>query len=103
MRQLQSNDQISFNRDVRPILNKNCLRCHGGIKANGGFSMLFEEDAFAETKSGLLAIIPGDGDYGTKARIWKYHQNYLSGLHHFMSTDPRIPEDFRIKTSNLGL
>ena len=56
----QSNDQISFNRDVRPFLNKNCLRCHGGVKANGQFSLLFEEDAFSKTKSGKPAIIKGD-------------------------------------------
>ncbi|MFT7034111.1 MAG: hypothetical protein ACJA2S_002620, partial [Cyclobacteriaceae bacterium] len=56
----QSNDQISFNRDVRPILNKSCLRCHGGVKANGEFSLLFEEDAFSKTKSGKPAIVKGD-------------------------------------------
>jgi hypothetical protein len=44
-----------------------------------------------------------NGDYATKARIWKSHQDYLSGLHHFMSTDTRIPEEFRKETAALGL
>lgn len=43
------------------------------------------------------------GDYGTKSRIWKYHQDYLRGLHHFLSTDNRVPEFFRKQTANLGL
>jgi hypothetical protein len=38
-------ETISYNRDIRPILNKNCLSCHGGVKESGGFSLLFEEDA----------------------------------------------------------
>lgn len=44
-----------------------------------------------------------DGDYATKARIWKSYQEYLRGLHHFLSTDKRVPEDFRQKTASLGL
>ena len=51
---------ISFNRDVRPILNDKCLSCHGGVKANGGFSLLFEEEAFSETESGKKAIVRGN-------------------------------------------
>src|SRR5690606_39665732 len=28
-------EQIEFNRDIRPILNKNCIACHGGVKQSG--------------------------------------------------------------------
>lgn len=50
-----------------------------------------------------ISHLYADGDYGTKSRIWKEHQDYLSGLKHFMSTDQRVPEDFREKTAALGL
>ncbi|MRH99236.1 DUF1553 domain-containing protein [Kriegella sp. EG-1] len=53
-------NKISFNRDVRPILNNKCLRCHGGVKASGQFSLLFEEDAFGKTQSGSPAIVRGN-------------------------------------------
>lgn len=51
---------IDFNTDVKPILNKKCISCHGGVKKKGGFSVLFEEEALAKTESGKPAIIPGD-------------------------------------------
>ena len=43
------------------------------------------------------------GDYGTKARVWKAYQDYLRGLHHFLSTDERVPEFFQEQTASLGL
>ena len=56
----QSSDPIDFSTQIKPILNNKCIGCHGGVKKNGGFSLLFEEEAFADTKSGKPAIIPGD-------------------------------------------
>ena len=52
--------EVDFSTQIKPILNKNCISCHGGVKKSGGFSVLFEEEAFANTKSGHPAIIPGD-------------------------------------------
>ena len=54
--------QVDFSADVKPILNKKCISCHGGVKAKNGFSVLFREEALAKTKSGKPAIIPGDPD-----------------------------------------
>lgn len=44
-----------------------------------------------------------DGDWATRSRVWRQHIDYLRGLHHFLSTDPRVPEAFRKKTAALGL
>jgi hypothetical protein len=52
--------EVDFSTQVKPILNKHCISCHGGVKKNGGLSFLFEEEALAATKSGHPAIIPGD-------------------------------------------
>ncbi|WP_300597697.1 DUF1553 domain-containing protein [Niabella sp.] len=54
--------KVDFSADVKPILNKKCITCHGGVKAKGGFSVLFREEALAKTESGKPAIIPGDPD-----------------------------------------
>jgi hypothetical protein len=50
-----------------------------------------------------ISQIYASGDYAAKARVWKQHQDYLRGLHHFMSTDPRVPAEFREQTAALGL
>jgi hypothetical protein len=52
-------ERIDYNTHVKPILNKHCISCHGGVKQSGGFSLLFEEEAKGNTDSGQPAIIPG--------------------------------------------
>lgn len=52
-------DKIDFNAQVRPIFNKNCISCHGGVKQSGGFGLVFRENALAETANGKIGIVPG--------------------------------------------
>ena len=51
---------VDFSTDVKPIINKKCIICHGGVKAKAGFSLLFRDLALQKTESGKWAIIPGD-------------------------------------------
>lgn len=55
-------DKVNFSREVRPILNTNCLPCHGGVKKSGDVSFLFREEALATGKSGKPTVVPGDPD-----------------------------------------
>lgn len=57
---VHNREEVDFSNDVKPILNKHCISCHGGVKKNGDLSFLFEEEAFANAKSGEPAIIRGD-------------------------------------------
>src|SRR6218665_3255687 len=66
-------DKISYNQEIRPIFNKKCIVCHGGVKKSGGFSLLFREEALAKAKSGKLAIIPFDADNSELMKRLKTH------------------------------
>jgi hypothetical protein len=52
--------EIDFNRDVRPILTKNCTTCHGGVKMAGDVSYLYREDVLGQGDSGKTIVVPGD-------------------------------------------
>jgi hypothetical protein len=51
--------KVDFSAEVKPILNKRCISCHGGVKKNGGFSVLFRHEAIDTTESGKPSIVPG--------------------------------------------
>ena len=61
-------DKVDFTTQVKPILNKNCITCHGGVRQKGGFSLLFRDEALAKTKDGKYAIIPGDPEHSEMIR-----------------------------------
>ena len=61
--------ELSFNRDIRPILSENCFACHGAdSKDRKGDLRLDEPDsAYGAGKSGEIAIVPGKPD---KSELW---------------------------------
>ena len=59
---------IDYNTQVKPIFNKNCITCHGGVRRKAGFSLLFRSEALAKTESGKPAIIPGDPEHSEMIR-----------------------------------
>ncbi len=54
----QRTPPVSFNQQVRPILNERCVNCHGGIRRQGDLSLLFRQEALAAAESGERAIVP---------------------------------------------
>ena len=48
-------DKILFNRDIRPIFNRSCTGCHGGVKNAGGLSLYQRSD-------GRRSASPQDSD-----------------------------------------
>lgn len=49
---------ISYDKDVRPLLEGSCVKCHGGAMSMGGLKLDSESDILQGGKSGP-AILPG--------------------------------------------
>jgi len=57
-----SEPRVDYSTQVKPLLNRKCLGCHGGVKQKGGYSLLFRDEALGKGRSGRTAIVPGDPD-----------------------------------------
>ena len=57
--------EVSFNRDIRPIMADTCFRCHGPDKNSRmmGLRLDIRDEALKTTKSGVTPIVPGDPDH----------------------------------------
>ena len=57
-----SGADLSFSRDVRPILAENCFKCHGHDEQQRKGKMRLDDPAVLTTpaKSGAIAIVPGN-------------------------------------------
>ena len=56
----------------------------------------------AMSVAGLNRAYP-EGDYATRARIWKEHMEHIRGLIHFLRTDPVVPAAIRAQAARTGL
>jgi hypothetical protein len=56
-----ANGQLSFNRDVRPILSEHCWQCHGFDEGarKAGLRLDVRDQALAAAASGNVAVVPG--------------------------------------------
>jgi hypothetical protein len=52
-------DPVDFDRDVRPILDARCLKCHGPEKRKGGLLLTGRKAALQLGDSGLPALVAG--------------------------------------------
>src|SRR5262245_14637082 len=57
-----------FSRDVRPLLDQHCVKCHGPEKQKGGLRFDTREGAFKAGESGEKAIVPG---HASQSRLVK--------------------------------
>jgi len=56
---------------------------------------------WAPTVYGCNAEYP-DGDWPTRSRIWKFHQDFMRGLTHFLRTDPVAPAALKKQALSAG-
>src|SRR4051794_17879359 len=55
-------DNLRFNRDIRPILAETCYRCHGPGVKKAGLRLDQPGAALKESESGAIPIVPGNPD-----------------------------------------
>ncbi len=61
---VRAEDNINYNRDVRPILSDNCYKCHGpdAAERKAGLRLDSHDGAISKLDSGATAIVPGKID-----------------------------------------
>ena len=72
--------QVDFNRDVRPLLSDKCFFCHGldAKQREGGLRLDDRDSAFGRGESGETTIVAGHSDASELMR-------------RLLATDPDVP------------
>jgi hypothetical protein len=56
-------DAVSFTRDIQPLLIERCVKCHGGVRKEAGFSVISRELLLVPTENfDQPVVVPGDAD-----------------------------------------
>ena len=56
----RAQEQVSFSREIKPLLAKRCFSCHGPDLAESGLALHERDLALAVTDSGEAALVPGN-------------------------------------------
>jgi hypothetical protein len=78
---------VDFVRDVRPLLDVHCSRCHSGEQAESGFRLDLRERAFAGGDGHGPAIVPGKAEESVLAQVVRRG----SGDLHMPPADSGVP------------
>src|SRR5262249_13310545 len=63
--------KISFDRQIRPIIQGVCIGCHQPAKAKGNYVMMSRETMLAAGESKLPPIVPGQPDKSHLVKLIK--------------------------------
>jgi hypothetical protein len=87
-----------FAQEKRPHLLWDLYPLPGNkFDANNGIGKQFS--------MGLVGACNGwsEADEAGRAKIWEAHKQYTLEMHHFLSTDPSVPEELRQQMAEIGL
>jgi FAD dependent oxidoreductase len=96
-RGFQNNAKIDVGRHMRKLGEFEA--CGGRVHSVGAGNLA--RALLAPTNYGSNAGYP-DGDYTTRARIWKAEQNFMSGMTHFLRADPSVPATLKELAGKIG-
>ncbi|MBL9136829.1 MAG: ankyrin repeat domain-containing protein [Verrucomicrobiales bacterium] len=68
---------VDFPRDIRPILERSCVRCHSGEKPKGGYALTTRELALKGGQSGEPGLIPGSAE---RSALLRFVQDQVEDL-----------------------
>src|SRR3954469_25592168 len=67
---LETAPELSFEREVRPILKKHCFQCHGeGEKLKGGVDLRLRRFMSEESENGAIPVVPGKPEESEMIRL----------------------------------
>jgi len=96
-RGFQNQAKIEVGRHMRKLGQFEA--CGGRVHSVGAGNLA--RALLAPTNYGSNAGYP-DGDYATRARIWKAEQSFMSGITHFLRTDPNVPAKLKELATKIG-
>jgi ankyrin repeat protein/mono/diheme cytochrome c family protein len=51
---------VDFTRDIKPLFERSCVRCHGGLRPKGGFPITNRETLLKGGNRGEPVVVPGE-------------------------------------------